>query len=127
MAPRKQTTVTEEQAPAPAAATRTPCDSSPQPPRPRVSWPGKRGEGASMHIEAIDRAEAEAKRFLERIKEYKAAQKRTDEERAAYAKKNGRAHKAPLYPYNVPRESGAIRRASMDLTRALADLRSYAR
>ncbi|MEG6506724.1 hypothetical protein [Nitratidesulfovibrio sp. 1201_IL3209] len=78
-----------------------------------------------MKIEAINRAEAEAKRFLERIKGYKAAQKRIDEERAAWAKQHGRDYKTPPYPYNAPRESGAIRRASMDLTRALADMRKW--
>ena len=47
--------------------------------------------------------ETEAKRLLDRIKALRAAEKAND--------------------YACPRESGAVRRASMDLTRALADLR----
>ena len=48
-------------------------------------------------------AEAEAIRFLSRVDAYKKAITAT--------------------VYGSPRESGAVKRASMDLTRALADLR----
>lgn len=48
-------------------------------------------------------AEAEALRFLNRVDAYKKAIAAND--------------------YGAPRESGAVKRASMDLTRALADLR----
>lgn len=65
-----------------------------------------------MRIEQIDRAEAEAKRFLERGAELR--------------KKHARDIQKG-YPVAGTSQSGAVRRASMDLTRALADLRSYAR
>lgn len=58
-----------------------------------------------MTTEAIAAAEREAKRFLEAVK---AAKKRIDEDRYALA---------------GSRETGALRRASLDLTRALADMR----
>jgi hypothetical protein len=51
----------------------------------------------------LDAAETEAKRFLKRMSELRAAKKR-----------DAGTH---------PRESGALKRASMDLTRALADVR----
>lgn len=50
-------------------------------------------------------AEAEAKRFLDRCEAYREAAGN----RIGYS--------------DHPRESGAVKRASMDLTRALADLR----
>lgn len=59
-----------------------------------------------MKIETIDAVIGEAKRFL----------------RAAEAFKKVEAEKKERYYLN-PRESGAVRRASMDLTRKLADLR----
>jgi hypothetical protein len=48
-------------------------------------------------------AEAEAKRFLMRLSAWRKAEKKE--------------------PGTHPRETGAVKRASMDLTRALADLR----
>lgn len=50
----------------------------------------------------VDEAEAEARRFLKRVAQWKAARKE---------------------PGTHPRESGAMKRASMDLSRALATLR----
>ena len=50
----------------------------------------------------VAEAEAEARRFLKRVDQWKAAQKE---------------------PGTHPRESGAMKRASMDLSRALATLR----
>lgn len=58
-----------------------------------------------MKRPAIEEAKVLAQRFIERAETWEAA-------RAA----------APKYA-NLPRESGALRRASMDLTRALADMR----
>lgn len=57
-----------------------------------------------MTPEKIRAAVAEAKRFLSAVKKLEAAEKESG-------------------GYCNPRESGAARRASMDLTRALADLR----
>lgn len=59
-----------------------------------------------MDHEKLDAAVAEAKRFIARAKELKNRRKAGD-----------------LYDFQGCRESGAVRRASMDLTRALADLR----
>ncbi|MBR0676649.1 hypothetical protein GXW77_10725 [Roseomonas alkaliterrae] len=50
----------------------------------------------------VAEAEAEARRFLKRVAQWKAARKE---------------------PGTHPRESGAMKRASMDLSRALATLR----
>ncbi len=58
-----------------------------------------------MKAETLKAAEAEAKRFLARCAEYRKAAG----DRIGY--------------WDHPRESGAVKRASMDLTRALADLR----
>lgn len=61
----------------------------------------------------IDVVLAEMTRLRARIEELRVAQA---------------ANKDRGYPrYDCPRESGAVRRASMDLTRELAKLRSYAR
>ena len=59
-----------------------------------------------MRPDALDEAIAEARRFLER---------------ASAVKQAWRAH-GDLSTQN-PKETGALRRSSMDLTRALADLR----
>jgi len=59
-------------------------------------------------------AVAEAKRFLKRHEEWKAKQ-------GTYTME-GVDH---LFRVYTPRENGALRRASMDLSRALADLRRY--
>lgn len=63
-----------------------------------------------MDREKLKIAVAEAKRFLARAGDLP---KPEPYERGGYKLMND----------NFPRESGAIRRASMDLTRALADLR----
>ena len=61
-----------------------------------------------MQPETIAAAIEEAERFIRRAKAYQRAEDRS----------------LPGYnPGTNPRESGALRRASMDLTRALADLR----
>lgn len=57
-----------------------------------------------MNQKALDNAEKEAKRFLQKIKELK---ERED----------------PFVWIVGNKQSGAVRRASMDLTRALAELR----
>lgn len=67
----------------------------------------------------IDRAIAEAKRFLERAKDYRDAIKEPD---SAYVDQHGMVRKT--YP-SAPKESGALRRASLDLTRALAAMRRH--
>ena len=59
-----------------------------------------------MTEEKLEIAEFEAKRFLERIKTLRKANAE--------------------HQWANPKEYGAVRRASMDLTRALADLRRYA-
>lgn len=72
-----------------------------------------------MNIEKIDTAIAEALRFIDRAHACKAAkQSRVDNYK-------GDPRWKPENPDHVhqPREQGALRRASMDLTRALAELR----
>lgn len=59
-----------------------------------------------MRHEHIDAAVAEAKRFIAKADALKARRKKAD-----------------LYDFQPCKESGAVRRASIDLTRALADLR----
>lgn len=63
-----------------------------------------------MSPENIRRAEEEAERFLAAVRNWRAAV--TIEARHGYELAS-----------NAPRESGAMRRASMDLTRALAVMR----
>ena len=63
-----------------------------------------------MNRDKLSAAVAEARRFIERAE---ALPEPTTSEH------NGRTYTCD----NFPREQGAIRRASMDLTRALADLR----
>ncbi len=63
-----------------------------------------------MNRDKLDAAVAEAKRFIERAKALP----------KPHPYKSG---EHTLMHDNFPREQGAIRRASMDLTRALADLR----
>ena len=67
----------------------------------------------------IDRAVAEAKRFLERAKAYREALKSPD--RRGWTDAQGKYHEH--ISINAPLESGALRRASLDLTRALAAMR----
>ncbi len=57
----------------------------------------------SVNSKTVDAAVVEAKRFLARVADYKA--------------------NPPHYEFAGNKETGALRRASMDLTRALADLR----
>jgi len=54
-----------------------------------------------MNEKTLKRAKEETKRFLKRVEAYESADT----------------------SYGASKESGAVRRASMDLTRALADLR----
>lgn len=58
----------------------------------------------------IKAAEAEAKRFLERVAEWRKAQR-------------PKTYALGTYTPATPRESGAMKRASLDLTRALAKMR----
>lgn len=58
-----------------------------------------------MKYENIKKAAAEAKRFLSRVNALHDADCNVDR------------------PWTCPKEMGAIRRASMDLTRALAEMR----
>ena len=64
-----------------------------------------------MKITSINAAVAEARRFLKRYSEWEEMQGRTYE--------NGNQ----VYTIDTPRENGALRRASLDLSRALADMR----
>lgn len=70
----------------------------------------------------LDRAISEARRFLATAADFQNAV-RTEEARAAKAKKADPGNAWTHWPRSFPVKSGATRRASMDLTRALADLR----
>ena len=75
-----------------------------------------------MNLAKLNTAIAEAERFLNRAR---AAQ---EAHRAAVQPLPGYEEQARMYPVthlnsSNPRENAALRRASMDLTRALADLR----
>lgn len=62
-----------------------------------------------MNIQTLDAAMAEARRFIERGE--------------ALVKATVPAKSINGFDYLPPKECGAVKRASMDLTRALADLR----
>lgn len=61
-----------------------------------------------MKLENIEAVEAEAIKLLERIADYKVALQKLEQERWAFT---------------APKERGALRRQSMELTRALAKMR----
>lgn len=63
-----------------------------------------------MNIENIKKAKQEALRFVERADALLQERKKYDEGEKKYC-------------FNAPKESGAVRRASLDLTRALAEMR----
>lgn len=63
-----------------------------------------------MNKASIMKACAEAERFLGRVSELRVAELK-------YLTENGGEH------CHMPKEMGAVRRASLDLTRALADMR----
>lgn len=67
----------------------------------------------------IDQAVAEAKRFLERATAYREALKSPDCQ--GWTDPQGKYHE--FLSIYAPLESGALRRASLDLTRALAAMR----
>ncbi len=64
-----------------------------------------------MNENKVEIAIQEAERFLLRVSAWKIANKRTYE-------MDGK-----IYPCYAPAESAALKRASLDLTRALADMR----
>lgn len=70
----------------------------------------------------LDRAVSEARRFLSVATDYQNAV-HNEEVRVSKANKAVPAPTYRQYPNAFPAKSGATRRASMDLTRALADLR----
>lgn len=71
-----------------------------------------------MKIDDITAAIAEAHRFIYRAEELMAAQ--ASEEQRVNAERD---HDSYAWTSPLPKESGAVRRASMDLTRALAKMR----
>lgn len=72
-----------------------------------------------MNIEKIDSAIAEAQRFISTAKRLKGAKQTRHEQ----YKGTPWGEHSTVDNAHCPREQGALRRASMDLTRALADLR----
>lgn len=72
-----------------------------------------------MNLEKIDAAIAEAKRFIKTAEALKSAKKKRHDKN----KNTPWGEHSTVENAHCPREQGALRRASMDLTRALADLR----
>ena len=72
-----------------------------------------------MNLEKIDGAIAEAQRFISAAKHLKGAKQTRYEQ----YKNTPWGESSTVDNAHCPREQGALRRASMDLTRALADLR----
>jgi hypothetical protein len=70
-----------------------------------------------MDAKKLDTAIEEAERFLDRAKELQIEQKKT----TTYTYEGKTFVSVP----SCPKESGAVRRASMDLSRALSALRKY--
>ena len=68
-----------------------------------------------MTSEAVEQAAIEAKRFLQRYDEWKEVQGQT------YQYSTVGEH----FPRSTPKQNSALKRSSMDLSRALAQLRKY--
>jgi hypothetical protein len=68
-----------------------------------------------MDIEKLNNTIEEAERFLKKAKELR--------DLMEDGKRKMESGDKYYYPSDNPKESGAVRRASMDLTRSLADLR----
>ena len=78
-----------------------------------------------MTFERLKEAETECERFLTRVKALRAAY---EKQKAAAVKLDRENPSQHHHYYGLdyhPMETGAVRRASLDLTRALAKLRSY--
>ena len=83
---------------------------------------GETGEEVMKDI-SLERAKNEALRFLDTVMALE-ARRRVEADILAKGKAaGGEFSAAGLYAFQGCRESGAVRRASLDLTRALADLR----
>jgi len=70
-----------------------------------------------VDIEKLNNTIEEAEKFLKKAKELRNLMEED--------KKREMESKDYYYSSGNPKESGAVRRASMDLTRSLADLRRY--
>ncbi len=68
-----------------------------------------------MNIKKVEIAVAEAKRFIDKAEAFL-----KESEKTYTSEYGGIIH---TYTVSVPKQSGATKRASMDLTRALAELR----
>lgn len=75
-----------------------------------------------MRADYLDDAIAEAKRFLLKAEGLKKTVAKRVSAEKQWARDNGRPY-LPSNSANVGPESSSVRRASMDLTRALSDLR----
>lgn len=68
-----------------------------------------------MNIYTLNTAINEAQRFIDRAKTLQAVHKQAYEGKSAAG--------TPRTFYDFPKDQGAVKRSSMELTRALADLR----
>jgi hypothetical protein len=76
-----------------------------------------------MHRQKLETTIAEAQRFLASVTTLKQRDKEREQARKEFNEANGLAFLANMSYFEGCKESGAVRRASMDLTRALAALR----
>ena len=78
-----------------------------------------------MNLVKLNTAIAEAERFLERARAALEAHRAAVQPMPGYEDYEEQARMHPVERLHLwnPRENGAVRRSSMDLTRALADLR----
>lgn len=75
-----------------------------------------------MNMDTLTTAIEEAERFLDKAKRLKRV-KTLDRRNVDEANQKVHAPHERRYYQDFPKDSGAVKRASMDLTRALADLR----
>lgn len=73
-----------------------------------------------MNTEALNEAVKQAKEFLNRVATYKKAMADGEKEQRQYCKEQGFQH---VSIPQCPKESASVKRASMDLTRALVGVR----
>lgn len=69
-----------------------------------------------MNLTRILAAKLEAQRFILKVEAF-------EMQHAEYMKAKAKAEKPDYHYFSAPKESGAVRRASMDLTRCLAQMR----
>jgi hypothetical protein len=78
-----------------------------------------------MDLKKLNATIEEAERFLAKAKNLRAAMKREADLKKLKEKEAEKESKLHIWVSSLPAENGEVRRASMDLTRSLAQLRKY--